>query len=147
MILDSTTQLSAEQAVTATAISTNVIDLQDDRDIGAGEPVYLLIKVDTDCDSAADGASVAFTLESDSTADLATSATTHVTVAAIGEASLTAGTVVAKIALPIDSYERYLGVRYTVSGENLTAGAFSAYITKDVSAYTNYPNNYTITSN
>lgn len=147
MILNTEEQLSAEQAVTSTAISTNVIDLQDDRDIGAGEPTYLLIKVDEDCDSAADGASVAFTLESDSTADLATSATTHLTVAATGEANLTAGTVVAKMALPIDDYERYLGLRYTVSGESLTAGKFSAYITKDVSAWKHYPNNYTITSN
>lgn len=130
---------SAATAVTATAIS-DVIDLgtgNTTRDIGAGEPIYLVIKVDTAA-TAAGAATVTFSLESDSTADLATSATVHWTSAAIGKATLVADYRVIAVALPLGQYERYLGVRYTVATGPLTAGAFTAYLTRQPQAYTNY---------
>ena len=41
MILDQSLQLSLTQAVTATALSTNVIDIGSARNIGAGEDLFL----------------------------------------------------------------------------------------------------------
>lgn len=126
---------SAAAAVTATAIS-NVIDLgtgNTTRDIGAGEPIYLIIKVDVTTASAG-GTTIDFTLESDSTADLATSPTVHLTVAAVPKATLVAGYQVVAIALPVGQYERYVGIRYTVAVANLTAGAFTAYLTRQPQA-------------
>ena len=126
-------------AVTSTAIS-NVIDLgagNTTRNIAAGEPVWLEIWVDTAA-TAAGAATVTFSLESDSTADLATSATTHWTSAAIGKATLVAGYNVITIGLPLGSYERYLGLRATVATGPLTAGAFSAHLTHSPQSYTNY---------
>jgi len=142
MFLDYENEFSDSQAVTATAISTNVLDLGSTptlRDIGQGIPLFLVIQVDTAA-TAAGAATVTFSLESDSTADLATSATVHWTSSAIGKATLVAGYMVIAMALPMGDYERYLGVRYTVATGPLTAGAFSAFLTNDVQKWTAYPN-------
>jgi hypothetical protein len=152
MLLDSLLEFSDAQAVTSTAISTNVIDLgpvspNTTRDIGAGEPVYLVIQTETTCTDTSSDATVAFTLESDSTADLATSATVHFSTGAKAFATYaTAGTQVVVTRLPGGEYEQYLGVRYTVASGPLTAGKFNAFLTKDVQNWRSYENNQTIYS-
>jgi hypothetical protein len=142
MILDERTEFCSAQAVTATAIS-DVIDLGATptlRDIGNGHGAYLVIQCDESA-TASGSATVAFSLESDSTANLATSPTVHLTTAAIGKATLVAGYRVLCIALPIGvNYERYLGVRFTVATGPLTAGKFSAFITMDPTGSHAYPN-------
>jgi len=141
MLLDSLLQFSNAQALTASAISANVIDLGPlggvtpanlIRDIGAGEPLHLSILVSTGLDSAAEGATLVVTLESDSTADLATSATVHWTSGTLTEASVAAaGTWIAKgLIIPPGNYERYLGLRYTVAVENFTSGNVKAWLHK-----------------
>lgn len=141
MILDERTEFSDAQAVTSSAIS-DVIDLGATptlRSLGAGEPLYLVISCD-EAAAAAGAATVTFSLESDSTADLATSATVHAATAAIGKAALTLGSTVAVIPLPVGAtYERYLGVRYTVATGPLTAGKFSAFLTPNPAINTIYP--------
>src|SRR3546814_4366679 len=100
------------------------------------------------CSSDLSDATLAVSLESDSTADLATSATTHFTTSALAFADFSpAGTVLAAVRLPLGEYERYLGVRYTVASGPLTAGAFDAFLTKDVSAYRAYADNQPIHAN
>lgn len=140
MILDERTEFSDALAVTASAIS-DVIDLGATptlRSPGAGEQLYLVISCDETA-TAAGAATVAFSLESDSTADLATSATVHVTTTPIGKASLTAGATVAVIPLPVGAtYERCLGVRFTVATGPLTAGKFSAFLSANPSIRTIY---------
>lgn len=132
-ILDKHNEFADAAAVTTTAVLTNVIDLGDDvtlRNIGGPGAAYLVIQVDTSA-TAAGAATVTFSLESDSTADLATSATVHYSTAAIGKATLVAGYQAAVVQLPYGDYERYLGVRATVATGPLTAGAFSAFLTRD----------------
>jgi len=129
MILDKRLMLADAQAVTATAISS-VIDLgmgaapyNTLTDIGGGEPMVALVTV-KEAATAAGAATVAFSLESDSTADLATSATVHAATAAIGKATLALGYQFA-IALPsAKTYERFVGLRFTVATGPLTAGKF-----------------------
>lgn len=146
MILDKENEFSDGQAVTATAISTNVIDLGATntlKDVGAGEPVYLVVQTIVAATDASSDATLAVTLESDSTADLATSATVHFTTGTLAFAAFSpAGTVLAAVRLPIGSYERYLGVRYTVTAGPLTAGNFDAFLTKDYGKFLSYANNY-----
>lgn len=129
-ILDTLCEFSDAQAVTSTAISTNVMDLTSSnvlRDIGTGEDVYLVISTQTTCTDSGSDATVNFSLESDSTADLATSPTVHYSTGAVAFANYaTAGTVVAAVRLPKGNYESYLGVRYTVASGPLTAGKFDA---------------------
>jgi hypothetical protein len=141
MIIDRQLQFSNEQAVTADAISTNVVDLgplggspdaNTIRDIGAGKTLYLHILVTTTIDSAGEAATLVATLESDSTADLATSATVHWTSATVTEANLAAGTWIAKgVAIPAGAYERYLGVRYVSGTEDFTSGKISAWLSEN----------------
>jgi hypothetical protein len=137
------------QAVTSTAISSNVIDLRN-----ASTPVladeatfdtdlWLVVQV-TIAATAAGAATVTISLESDSTADLATSATVHFTTAAIGKATLIAGYTAVRTRLPSDLYERYLGVRYTVATGPLTAGSFLAYLTPDLQRNVIYPVGFTV---
>lgn len=148
MYVDKQAEFADSQVVTATAISTNVIDLYAGssvnntlKDVGTGQDVYLIVQVDAAV-NAAGAATVAFSLESDSTADLATSPTVHFTSAAIGKAVLTAGTTQLAIKIPAGNYERYLGVRFTVATGPLTAGSFSAFLTTDAQTWRPYARNY-----
>jgi len=54
--------------------------------------------------------------------------------------------VLAAVRLPSGSYERYLGVRYTVASGPLTAGKFDAFLTKDVQKWQAYADAVTIAS-
>lgn len=149
MILDKQTAFSAAQAVTVTAISTNVLDTRNAStpalvDEGLlGEDLWLVVQCDTAA-TAGGAATLTISLESDSTANLATSATVHWTSSAFALASLTAGAVLARIKLPSGNYERYLGVRYTVATGPLTAGAFSAFLTPGIDRNINYPSGFSI---
>lgn len=146
MLIDTLNLFSDAQAVTADAISTNVIDLlpsggainagdtggptaNTTRNIGAGEPLYLNVLVTTAFDSAGGTTSLITTLESDDNTSL-TTATTHWTGADIEEADLVAGYWIAKaMPIPQGSYQRYLGLRFNVGAEeNFTAGKITAWL-------------------
>jgi hypothetical protein len=147
MYLDAQTTFSDAQAVTSTAISTNVIDLGATptlRDLGAGEPVYLVVLTDAAATDSGSDATLTVTLESDSTENLATSATVHLSTGALAFAAFSPDKAVLYAGpIPTGSYERYLGVRFTVASGPLTGGAFNAFLTRDISAWRAYPNNYT----
>lgn len=149
MLIDKLNTFAWESAFTVTAI-TDVIDLlpaagalnagttggptaNTIRDIGAGQPLYLHALVSTSIGTATGDTSTVFSLESDSTANLATSATVHWTSAAFAtNASLVAGTWIVKgLALPAGAYERYLGMRLTISTQNWNAGKISAWISNN----------------
>lgn len=149
MLLDAYNQFSNAQALTATAVSANIIDLGPlggsptanlIRDIGAGEELHLSILVTTVLDSAGEAATLTVTLESDDNTGLS-SATTHWTSGSIAEATLAAGYWVAQgIIIPPGAYQRYLGLRYTVGTENFTSGNVSAWLHKgrfDTTVYRN----------
>lgn len=128
MIIDKLNEFSDEQAVTATALSENVVDLGASGTI-EGKPFYLVIKCMEDA-TAAGAATVTFTLETDDAEAIDSSIVLHTT-AAIGKASLTAGSEVVRIAINGFDLQQYLAVRYTVATGPLTAGKFSAFLTAD----------------
>jgi len=148
MYVDKQLEFSDSQAVTASAISTNVADLNpafnynSGVDIGTGEDVYLVIQTDVAA-TAAGAATVSVTLESSAAAGL-TSSTVHYTSPTWQLADLTAGKTLTMVKLPSGTYLRYLGVRYNVSTGPLTAGAFSAFLVKDIAAWRAYNRNYTV---
>ena len=151
MIIDNLLNFSDAQALTATADATNVADLgpvtdNTTRDIGTGEPIYFVVTVGTELDSAADGATLAVGLKSDSTTNLDTSETVHISVTGIAEASCVAGAVLVAQVLPPGNYERYLGVEYTVTGENFTSGTINAFLTKDAQLFKTYAARKTISA-
>jgi hypothetical protein len=138
MILDLTTLLSSNQAITASAASTNVLDTGANgtvygassalgRDQGKGNPVPLLIQV---TETFATLTSLTITVESDDNAAFS-SAKTVATTGAITLASgrLAAGQQFVIDTLPLGTDERYLRLYYTVGGSNATAGKVTAGIT------------------
>lgn len=129
-----------------TALVGNVIDLgAASRDVGNGEPLYLVIQTDTEIITGGSAGTIQFQLASDSTADLATSATVHFASAtlvtddaAANSAALNAGGVIAAVALPQGTYERYLGILAVIGTTTVTAGKINAFLTKDVASWKAY---------
>ena len=151
MYVDKQAEFSDSQAVTATAISANVMDLVSNasgknpiRDIGTGQDVYLVVLTAVAATDTGSDATLAVTLESDDNVGL-TSATTHFSTGVLAFAAFSpAGTVIAAIKLPSGNYERYLGVRYTVAAGPLLTGNFDAFLTTDVNAWRAYARNYVV---
>jgi hypothetical protein len=144
MYMDKEAEFSDGQALTVTAISTNVIDINlvpTLKDIGTGESIYWVTQVDVAFGSAG-APTLDITLESDSTADLATSPTVHDTLPQFLVAALTAGAQLGKRRLEsARTFERYLGVRYTIGVAAFNAGTISSFLTRHIDSYTNYPAN------
>src|SRR5207244_2827448 len=96
-------------AVAGTALIGNVVDLETARDIGNGEPLYLVITTDTEIITGGSAGTIVFKLASDAQAAIATdgSATVHYATAAFvtddaaaNDAQLNAGGVIAVVSLP-----------------------------------------------
>ncbi len=132
MILSAQQLFSDSQAVTATAISTNVIDLGApgtpslasvaiNQDIGKGVPVPFLAQVEQAFNNLT---SLTVAIEKGSTASLGTVVASEV----IPLASLIVGAQVSIQCLPTDLDERYIGLRYTVTGTAPTTGIITAGI-------------------
>jgi len=139
MITDKLLKVSSAQAVTATANSTDVIDLSQNRDVGAGEDVYFHFSVDESV--AAAGAA---TVDLQVVVSDAAALTSPVVVACSGsvaKAELVAGKRIALCVSPMieSAGKRYMGVRYVVGTGPLTAGKFTAQVVKDVQDYKVYP--------
>lgn len=147
MLLCDNTEFGDAATLVGTAASTYVLgDYYDTgatpttKDLGNGEPLYLVIQIDTSVEASGGAANVTFALKSDSVATLDSSPTTHWTSAAIAKGTLVAGYTVCQIALPKGSYERYLGVTYTPDTNNTTAGKANAFLTSNPSfEWTAYP--------
>ncbi|MCK0554660.1 hypothetical protein KFO32_16590 [Pantoea ananatis] len=138
MILDKLLMLSEAQAVTASAASTDVIDLGPidgtRRDIGAGYPLEFWATVNTTA-AAAGAATVNIQLQ---TSPDNSTWTTLTSTGDLALSALTAGKRVMSQKVP-QGVQRYLRVNYVVGTGPLTAGAFTAGINLDVDNNTPYP--------
>lgn len=136
------------QAITATAISTNVIDLRQpggvptlkDEGLFGGKDLWLIISVGQAFNNLT---SLTITIESDSASSLASAPVVHFS-KTIALAALTAGSTAVRVQLPSDDYKRYLGVRYTVTGTNPSQGSVMAFVALDAQRNVNYPGSFTI---
>lgn len=132
MITDANLTLSASQAVTATAFSTNTLDLGVARDIGVGEELNIYVNVEVTA-AAAGAATVNFQIVTSANPNLSTPTIIGQT-DAIPKANLVAGSAI-QIPIPVSFInslgQRYLGLQYTVGTGPLTAGTFSAGIVID----------------
>lgn len=155
MILDKKLELCDAVSVAKTAGATpqnigDIIDLDAARDIGSGQPLYLIITVDTSIITAGSAGTIAFQLVSDSTDTIATDGTQSIHLqtakfvtddAALND--LDAGEVVFVGALPQDAqkpYERYLALQTIVLTTDTTAGKINAFLTTDPTGWKAYPN-------
>lgn len=145
MIMDQRNEFADATALSTAATGLALVGNQIDigaavRDVGNGEPVYLVINVDTAITSAG-AATVEFWLVSDAQAAIAVdgSATVHAKTAAIPKATLVAGYQVV-ITLPphLPAYEQFLGILQNVGTAALTAGKINAFLTMDSALYRAY---------
>ena len=130
MIIDKDLKMSAAQAITGDAASTEYIDQG-----AAGDAVrkgFLIVRCDTTFDSANDTATLLVKLQSDSAAAFNAALVTHYTSDSltVGSAELTAGGML-KIPLPV-GLKRYIRVYYENGTQEFTAGKMDAYIVQDV---------------
>lgn len=124
MILDADLVFSNKQAVTATATSTNEIDLGVAGD-AIGQELTIHVVVDT-----------AFATLTSLAVSLETSAnnsdwTTVLSGPAIARASLTKGASIFCVRVP-QGLSRYVRMKYTVGGSDATAGKVTAFASKDL---------------
>jgi hypothetical protein len=146
MIQDAFGLFSDAQDITATASSTNVVDLGTERRFGTGEPVYLVATVTTAFTDSSSNSTVTVTLQSAAAATMA-SATTRLTLPVFAAESA-AGTKQIGVVPPGALNERYYNVKYTVANGDLTTGAFDTFFTldPDTNDFGGYPDNVTITT-
>ena len=141
MYIDKQNLLSNAQALTATADSTNYIDLKSDVDIGKGEPMALIISVGVAADFTSGNETYTFQLETDDNASFSSS--TIVASAAILATDLTAGSL---HVIPMGiTNERYLQGVYTLAGTTPTV-TIDAWVApmSSVDAVSYYPSGFTI---
>ncbi len=115
-----------------TLLLGDVIDLGVARDIGQGQPVYLVIQI-TETYTGTSGALVNYRLRSDGIEAIhATGSTAHLETGPLAFAGLTLGK---QFVIPLPSegnaYERYLGVQVVVTAQNTTAGDVNAFLTTE----------------
>jgi hypothetical protein len=133
MILSQQLLFSDDQAITATAVSTNVIDLgvpgtpfggnQLNRDIGKGTPIPLLVQVTEDFNTL-----TSLTVTVEVSAASAMTAPKVLATETILLADLVAGKQTHVQVVPKDADLRYMAIRYTVTGTAPTLGKFTAGI-------------------
>ena len=144
MLLDKNLTFTENGATgnTGTRVVGDVIDLGTPaRDIGAGQPVFLNIRVRTGITVASSTGTIRYQLVSASDDAITSSVVVHAQTGDLttSTTAIAAGTEIANIAIPAGtSYGRYLAVREVVGTTNTNAGAVSAFLSKQQPAYTAY---------
>ena len=123
MLLDKTLAFSEEQAITASAASTNIIDQKAAGD--AYGALWVVAKV-VDADFAT-LTSLTIGVQTDSASNFS-NAETLASTGAIAAASLTKDEYICCFRLPAGC-KRYIRLYYTVGGSNATAGKVNAFLT------------------
>lgn len=157
MFLDAQNQFSDSQALTATAVGTNVIDLGADRSIGNGEPMAVVFTVEVAADQGTGDEDYTFDVEYASNAAQSTGRQL------IGRRVFESGTPTApaqnadllvagfQFVIPIpptalSESEQYLGIRYTLAGTSPSV-TMSAHLQpmSMIQAQNNYADGFDIT--
>jgi len=156
MILDKETRLSNSQAVTSSALSTNVIDLGGDFPIGSGEPMAVVFSVEVAADQTSGDEDYTFTVWTGSTEAI------DATIQELGRLIFESGTPSApaldadllvagfQFAIVIPPFgpsvgSRYLGAYYITAGNSPTITVSADLVPlKHVPASVMYPKGYTI---
>lgn len=157
MIIDKLLRISDAQAVTASAVGTNVIDLEVARSIGSGTPLAMVFSVGVAADQTSGDEDYTFDVE------MATNAAQSTGVQLLGRRIFESGTPTAPaqdadllvvgfvFAIPLPPITQaetgdFIGVRYVTAGSTpiITMDAWLAPL-MDVAQYVSYADNVTIT--
>jgi hypothetical protein len=158
MFLDELLKFSDSQALTATALSTNVIDTGSvDRNVGQGEPMAVVVNVEVAADQTTGDEDYTFDVETASDAGITTARKL------LGRRIFESGTPGApaedadllvagfRFVIPIppgglSESERYLAVRYTLAGTTptITVSAYLMPLSMIEPSKVSYPDGFTI---
>jgi hypothetical protein len=132
--LDRQVLFSNDQAVTASTASTDVVDLGPNRDVGAGEPIQVLIQI---VEAFNNLDTLGVSLQTSATENFASPTT--LTAATLPLSGLTVGARFPITTVPGGAL-RYLRLYYTVAGTNpstgrITAGAGTETVHQDTAIY------------
>tara|TARA_B100000959_G_C14907607_1_gene593697 strand:+ start:719 stop:1144 length:426 start_codon:yes stop_codon:yes gene_type:complete len=136
-MLDNELTFDEATAHLTTEASTNLIDLNSVGNIGAGTPVYVTARVTAAMTDTGSDSTQTLTVETDDN----TSFSSPTTIQTLGTFAATAavGTKLSMALALSDSYKRYIRIKYTVAGGNLTTGSFSVYLSLVPDADYKYP--------
>jgi hypothetical protein len=143
MILDGHLQFSNSQSLTATAASTNVIDLGIDRNIGIGEQLAVVLNVEVASDFTTGDETYSIAVQADDNASFSSAATVG-TFTIVG--AVAAGTKYVFI-LPADlTTERFLRLNYTLAGTtpSVTLSAHLMPANNGIDNSVNYTSGFTV---
>ncbi len=157
MMLDAQHLFSDAQALTATAVGTNVIDLSVDRSIGTGEPMCVMFQVDVAADQTTGDEDYTFEVEYASNAAQSTGRQligrrvfeSGTPTAPAQDADLLVAGFIFYIPIPptqLSESERYIGIRYTLAGTTPTITVTAALQPQRmIHQWSAYPDGITIT--
>jgi hypothetical protein len=144
MIIDNRTLFAADfdlDQETGTYLFTNQIDIGvAGRDIGNGQPVYLICVVTETFTDGGDAATLNLRLRSDDTATIhATTSSGHFESGTMLKAALVAGTTfVYPITKGNAEFERYIGLQAVVGTAGFDAGMITAFLSLDPTGWKAY---------
>jgi hypothetical protein len=143
MIHDKLNLFSDAQAITSAAASDSVIDLGEVRDIGTGEPLYIVAIVDVAFTDASSNSTLTVALEGDSTESFTPDGTQDLfTFSALSAAGTKK---IARLDPGADPLQyRYIRLKYTPNNGDLTTGSVTAFLCHNVDKYTAYADNIVI---
>jgi site-specific recombinase len=150
MIMDKRSEFADNVAIggaTGRRLIGDVIDLGQDRDIGAAANMYLVVQVSVTATSGT-SSTAQVELVSDAQAAIAVdgSASVHVASGVIAHTAMIAGTTLFQTIIPLEgatAYERYLGLIINVGTAAFTAGSVNAFLTMQPPVHKSYPNGAT----
>lgn len=146
MITDKLTTFAKGTALNTGAAGTylvgDVIPLSVARDVGNGNPIYLVMSVAVAATSGG-SATAEFALASDASAAIATdgSATVHIKSDQFAVADMDGGMSLLTVALPLEGlpYEGFLGILQTTGTAAFTGGEINAFLTQTPDAWKAMP--------
>lgn len=156
MYIDEQLELSDAQALTATALSTNVIDLGVNRSMGNGEAMAVVITVGVAADQTTGDEDYTFALEVASDAAMTTARQelgrrtyeSGTPTAPAQDADLLVAGYTFTIPVPpatLGDTARYMAVRYTLAGTTPTITVDASLVPQsDVAIYNTYDAGYTV---
>ena len=143
MLLDAQNLFSDEQAVTAAAVSDNIIDLGAVRDIGTGERLYVAINVDVAMTDSGSDSTLTVSLYGDSTTTITPDGQQDLlTIPATSAAGANFFASLDPLSAPLQY--RYIALYYTPNNGNLTTGTFTSALIHGIEEFTAYADNITI---